>query len=679
MKKLVPLVIIFILVLVTISGCDTRDTSPREVEVYGRITDYWDGSAIQNAEVEIEGEVEYTDDEGNFKFESLFPQKTVEVKVNADNYWTETTRTSLTGSEEFIEISLKQEDIFSGSVAGKVYLQDTSTSLGLRAESTERKAQDLEKIDSDVRLKSVDRGREDIPAYAENEVLVKFRDSSNIISLQQEDRLLGEISSLAADESHLPRNIRSKLKVVRDQDRSASELIEYYESLPEVESASYNRIGVHTGRAVAAEETDYYSYDYRVPNDDRFDEQWYHWDIYSPEAWTLTTGSSDVTVAVLDTGYISHEDLNANIDEDEAYYYIDDDSGPGAEDEDAIYDERTSHGTHISGLIGAVGNNNEGIAGVNWDVNLMPIRIFSDGYFRENDLINAIYHAANNDADVINLSLAFLSDSREGDDDYSELSEALEYARDEKGVTIVAAAGNDGKYFSYYPANSNYTISVAASGYHPDNYYAPYSNRGEDVMAPGGNIDYVDGGIISTHGYYDNQYDDRYIFMAGTSQATALVSGAAALLNDQGIEDPTHIQQALEDSSDSTTGNINIYEALGEELPEESLYDEMEVLAAIKSEGTYYIVSDIDQPNRHGEYYLDRVVTEEEIKIIAWVDMDDSGSITAGDYFGESNTIEIPRWSHKGRINFDVKKVEETGLISSQSDSLDIMHSSPEK
>ena len=676
MKKFFFLGAIFILILVTITGCDSGETIPREVEVYGRIIEYWDGSPVREAEVEIEGENEYTDSEGNFRFDQLFSRKTVDVKVTADNYWSEISRTELTGSEEFIEIEIKSKDRFSGSVEGNINLKSAETSDNMVLDRAERKSNDLIKSTAETPAQSAGKDMDDIPGYANNEVLLRFKDTVNIASLKQEDKLKGEISSLAGDESHLPRDTRGEIKIVRDRERSAYELLQYYKTLPEVEAVSLNRVGVHTGRASSAGEENFYSMDYREPNDEKFEQQWYHWDIYSPEAWTLTTGSNDITVAVIDTGYISHTDLDANIDEDEAYYYIDDDSGPGAKDEDALYNERTSHGTHIAGLIGAVGDNFTGIAGVNWDINIMPIRIFSDGTFKEDDLINAVYHAANNDADVINLSLAFSSDSEESDDDYPILSEALEYARNQ-GVTIVAAAGNDEKNFSYYPANSSHTISTAASSYSPDDYYVYYSNRGEDVMAPGGNLNYEDGGIISTHGYYDNQHADRYIYMEGTSQAAALVSGAAALLHDQGIKDPGSIQQALEETSDATTGNINIYRALGEEYPYEELYDEMEVMAAIKSGSRYYIVSDIAQPNRDGDYYLERVKSGDEIKIIGWINLDDSDNITTGDYFGESNPINVSRWEHKSGINFTVEKVKQSEWTESQGVSREILFKSP--
>jgi hypothetical protein len=160
----------------------------------------------------------------------------------------------------------------------------------------------------------------------------------------------------------------SDIYLVKDENKSTEELYNYYKSLESVESVSYNKKAYLMADSVEPVE----------PNDNLFKDQWYHWDIYTPEAWTITKGSSSVKVAVIDTGYISHEDLNGNISGE--YDIINNNNN--AIDDDSYYNsednKKVSHGTHMAGLIGAIGDNNIGIAGVNWGVEIMPIKIFDD-------------------------------------------------------------------------------------------------------------------------------------------------------------------------------------------------------------------------------------------------------------------------------------------------------------
>ncbi|MEJ6951253.1 S8 family peptidase [Natronospora cellulosivora (SeqCode)] len=297
-----------------------------------------------------------------------------------------------------------------------------------------------------------------------------------------------------------------------------------------------------------------------TPNDPAFSQQWNLEMLNLKKTWSSFQGSSDITVAVIDTGILlDHPDLHANIVE--GYDFVDNDFDPIDSDPDF------SHGTHVAGIIGAMTDNNEGIAGINWDISIMPIRVIgpggSGGY---SALIAGIYWAVDNGADVINLSLAGSVDSK-------SLRDAVRYAVD-NNVTVVAASGNNGSSPILYPARYPEVISVGAIG--PDKKRAFYSNYGPelDVVAPGGNsslLRYKHNTILSTAGYMtENGPVHEYSWSQGTSMATPHVSGLIALLYSTGINDPTEIRNIIKDSADKLgsaqeygAGLININRALG--------------------------------------------------------------------------------------------------------------------
>jgi len=252
-----------------------------------------------------------------------------------------------------------------------------------------------------------------------------------------------------------------------------------------------------------------------TPNDPQFNQLWgldntgqtggtSDADIDAPEAWDIHTGSSDVVIAVIDTGVAyNHTDLNDGTKrniwtndvelngtpgfDDDGNGYIDDIHGWDFVGEDNDPTDYYTHGTHVSGTIAAIGNNGEGITGVNWNTSITPLRIFGAfGYGDTAKAIEAILYAANNGAKVINASW--------GGGGFSQaLYDAISYAND-KGCLFVAAAGNssnDNDTNPFYPASYDLPniISVAATN-HNDNL-ASFSNYGVtsvDVAGPGVNI-----------------------------------------------------------------------------------------------------------------------------------------------------------------------------------------------
>jgi len=245
------------------------------------------------------------------------------------------------------------------------------------------------------------------------------------------------------------------------------------------------------------------------------------------KAWTLTQGSRNVIVAVIDTGIdANHPDLKANLWRAP--------SQNGRLSSGTVYgwdfvtktanpSDFHGHGTHIAGIIGAIANQKTGTAGVNQQVQIMPVRYYSEtapGSVNLANTIKALHYAIDNGARIINYS--------GGGPEYSEEEFQAMKKAEAHGVLIVAAAGNDHhnsdlEEFRYYPAayeakGLKNIITVASID--SEDRILPSSNWGlksVDVAAPGE-------GILSTIP------GGRYGKMTGTSQATAFVSGLAALI-----------------------------------------------------------------------------------------------------------------------------------------------------
>ena len=280
------------------------------------------------------------------------------------------------------------------------------------------------------------------------------------------------------------------------------------------------------------------------------EKQWWISKIRVPEAWELGRGSSEVTVAVIDTGINAlHEDLNDGR-VGGGYLSFCQVVNP-ATGTCALHTESTvmagvnsddnGHGTIVAGIIGAIPNNNKGIAGINWKVRLMPVKVLDNsGTGSTSDVSAGIVWAVDNGADIINMSLG--GTSLEGN---AVLKQAIEYAYN-AGVLVVAAAGNDSALVGadldinpVYPVcmdgGKNMVLGVGASDIKDQK--AGFSNFGRDcvdLLAPGTaffNSRDDQKGILST--YFDPAQPTKnnlYVFASGTSMAAPMVSGVAALL-----------------------------------------------------------------------------------------------------------------------------------------------------
>lgn len=321
-----------------------------------------------------------------------------------------------------------------------------------------------------------------------------------------------------------------------------------------------------------------------TPNDTRYNEQWQYFEAIGglnlPSAWDTTSGF-DTVVAVIDTGYLPHEDLVANILP--GYDMISDNSiaqdgdGRDADASDpgdwspfggcgffSSSSNSSWHGTHVAGSIAAETNNGIGIAGVAFDAKIVPVRVLGRCGGYTSDIAEGIIWAAGgnvsglpinaNPAQVLNLSLGGSGNCG------STTQNAIDTARS-LGATVVVAAGNANQNASNsFPANCTGVIAVAATTRDGDRAF--YSNFGSvvDVAAPGGRTSSgAENGILSTlNSGSKSPSGDSYKHYQGTSMAAPHVAGVAALLYSvDPTLTPSEVEQILVDTARSFPGMCN--------------------------------------------------------------------------------------------------------------------------
>lgn len=317
-------------------------------------------------------------------------------------------------------------------------------------------------------------GKKPPPAYKAGEVLVKFRvgiheTQKSLSHNKLRAGLIEQIGSKGLERVKLPEGV------------SVAEAIKNYEESPDVEYAEPNYI-VRTSA---------------IPDDPRFGAQWGLYntgqnvngisgttgaDIGATGAWDTTKGSSSVVVAVIDTGVDgNHPDISANLTP--GYDFIDNDNDP---------DDLNGHGTHVSGIIGAAGNNSTGVSGVNWFIKIMPLKVLdNNGEGTISDIIKAIEYAAKQNVKIVNMSFA--------GNDYSK--SLYDEIKNNTNILFVAAAGNGNEDGigddNDLPSQTNYPagfdlpniISVAATDQYDNlTFFSNYGLKSVDVAAPGENI-----------------------------------------------------------------------------------------------------------------------------------------------------------------------------------------------
>jgi thermitase len=265
------------------------------------------------------------------------------------------------------------------------------------------------------------------------------------------------------------------------------------------------------------------------PNDPYFSAQWGLHKVEASAAWDTTTGSAGVSIAILDTGVDqNHPDLSDKIAKNVNFT------------DSTTVDDVHGHGTHVAGIAAASTNNAIGVAGLGYDSTIMNVKVLGDsgsGYYSW--VVSGITWAADNGAQVINMSLGGTASSR-------ALEDAINYAWS-KGVIVVAAAGNGGTSSPFYPAYYANCIAVAAT----DRYdaRASWSNYGDwvDVAAPGVSI-------------YATLKGSSYGYKSGTSMASPHVAGLAALVF-TAVTDSNgngHLNDEVRSSIESTCDDIGV-------------------------------------------------------------------------------------------------------------------------
>lgn len=369
------------------------------------------------------------------------------------------------------------------------------------------------------------------------EILVRFRPGTDLgrikeIAARNNDRLDDEIESV------------NGLVSIDDLDDADPALVAAeYSGISGVEYAEVNgQLAFDDPQSASANDLVDRGGVNASPNDPDFGQQWalnntgqdggkQGSDISSLEAWTKTRGSNEVVVAVLDSGVdYTHVDLRSNmwLRPDSVPRYVDDELGEfndlqGYDGTDQLSDpmDDNGHGTHCAGIIGAEGDNDEGIAGINWNVRIMPLKFLGRGGFGTTaDAIKAINYAIDRKKAGVNLRV--INASWGSTQNSKALRDTIAAAGD-AGILFVAAAGNNGTDNDrrpHYPSNYDLPNVIAVAATDRSDTLTSFSNfgiRSVHIAAPGRDIE-------------STWLGDAYRDASGTSMAAPHVAGVAALI-----------------------------------------------------------------------------------------------------------------------------------------------------
>jgi len=426
-------------------------------------------------------------------------------------------------------------------------------------------------------------------AYAEGEIIVKLK--AEAADLAEQDIPEFIFRAPGAQAERLSERQRGINLIHLNGQLSVEQAVAAAEADPRVEYAEPNYL---------------YSTDATQPNDPRFGDEWGLMnsfaaqsagstpaDIGATRAWDITTGSDDLVVAIIDTGVdIAHEDLAANIwrnpneiagnnADDDGDGYVDDLHGWNFRDKSAdlfVDANEDLHATHVAGTIGAVGNNQIGVAGVAWHVKLMSLKFLggSKGSGSTADAIRAIDYVIYQKNHGVNVRV--INSSWGGPGASQALRDKIQEAGD-NGIVFVCSAGNDGEdndgaspdYPAAFAASLSNVISVAAidSG----DVLASFSNYGHagaTVAAPGQEI-------WSTAPHTSLSPNGSYRQLSGTSMASPHVAGVAALLlSNEPQLTAAQVKQRIIATAEPTdelvsriaaSGRVNAYNALTNHIP----------------------------------------------------------------------------------------------------------------
>jgi len=427
------------------------------------------------------------------------------------------------------------------------------------------------------------------PSYVAGEVIIQLRDvPSGAIQILSEDAALqrDQASLLRLQSLYGVASARPVFKRVHEQWRqgrsqgslsiaSASEqdgrsrsLLRFY-VLKTERSVPAVCARLRADPAVEHAQPNYIYHPCRTPNDPDFPDQYAHQLIQMEDAWEISTGSRDVVVGVLGTGVdVNHPDLKDNIwvnpgeiagnkIDDDGNGFVDDVHGWNFEAASGKMEPEDNHETQVAGVIAAVGDNDKGVAGVNWQCSLMVLQLSLD--YTTDEVAAALDYAAVNGARIINMSFGGDVFGPEGD---LVVQTALDNAYDQ-GVFLIASAGNSDTSRPHYPAGYAKVLAVASTN--GEDMKTGHSTFGPwvDIAAPGTDIVTTD-------------FDGDYIATAGTSFSAPYVAAVAALLFAHRPEltavqarailenttDPIYYGDLDPDLGYIGTGRVNAYRAL---------------------------------------------------------------------------------------------------------------------
>jgi len=390
-----------------------------------------------------------------------------------------------------------------------------------------------------------------------NQIIVKYSANANMKGGESVAgiRRMQALSAAAGVDLTYVRSMSGGAHVMRLPARMPEERVlviaRQLASLPDVEYAEADRV----------------MFPSLAPNDTQYGAQWHFTDVFgirAPAGWDVTTGSSSIRIAVLDTGITEHSDLNGRwvggYDFVSNVPTANDGNGRDSDPHDPgdwVSSGETGsgpfagcpagnsswHGTHVAGIIGAKGNNGSGVTGINWVSPIVPVRVLGKCGGYVSDIADGMRWAAGlsvsgvpanpHPARVLNLSLG-------GPGVCSTTYQNAIDAVNSAGAIVVVAAGNNGSNLNtntYQPANCNGVITVAATDRDGDK--AIYSNYGTvvKISAPGGET-YTSSpspspqnGILSTlNTGITTPGSETYGYKQGTSMAAPVISGVVSLM-----------------------------------------------------------------------------------------------------------------------------------------------------
>lgn len=345
----------------------------------------------------------------------------------------------------------------------------------------------------------------------------KFSNIGSIQSIKDLTTLTGNIN----EKNYLNTNEFRQIFKIELKEKSKSNVIKTIEEIEKIDGVLWAGINGYV------EPDDMPANSPNAAKGPKFYSQWGLGNIHAPQAWNYSTGGSYVKVGIIDSGIAEHNDLIGNIGT--GWNFV-----TNSEDTNDIY----GHGTKIAGIIGATGSNENGIVGVNWKVNLIPLKVTSETIqengqkkeliveFKSDAIINAIMWSIDNNISILNMSFSYKQD-------YPAFKSALSNFQ---GLTVCSAGNKDADIdiTPHYPANysrneefSDRIISVGGIDIGNDKYKTSnYGSISVSIFAPGNDI-------LTT--CPQNEFNDAsgYSFVTGTSYAAPFVTGVAALMYTQ--------------------------------------------------------------------------------------------------------------------------------------------------